>query len=211
MGKYTQAKCRRCRRAMEKLFLKGDRCATAKCGLVKRASFPGVHGKGKSLSGLSEYGSQLMAKQKIKRIYGVLERQFKKHFDEIKNKPGVTGDLLISRLELRLDNVVYRLNFASSRSQARQLVNHGLIAVNGRKVNIPSFVVKVGDIISINSFRKEKKYFKNLQQVLKNKTNFPNWLSFDKEKIEGKILKLPTKQDSGVTVDAQMVVEYYSR
>jgi small subunit ribosomal protein S4 len=152
-----------------------------------------------------------MAKQKIKRMYGILERQFRKHFDEIKNKPGVTGDLLISRLELRLDNAVYRINFASSRSQARQIVNHGLITVNGRKVNIPSFEVKIGDVISINPFRKEKNYFKNLEQVLKNKTNFPNWVSFNKEKLEGKIVSIPTRLDSGVNVDVQMVVEYYSR
>lgn len=212
MGRYIEAKCRRCRRAMEKLFLKGDRCASAKCGLVRRASVPGVHGKNKtSKSGMSEYGMQLMAKQKIKRMYGILERQFRKHFDEIKNKPGVTGDLLISRLELRLDNAVYRINFASSRSQARQIVNHGLITVNGRKVNIPSFEVKVGDVISINPFRKEKNYFKNLEQVLKNKTNFPNWVSFNKEKLEGKIVSIPTRLDSGVNVDVQMVVEYYSR
>lgn len=212
MGRYTEAKCRRCRRAMEKLFLKGDRCATAKCGLVRRASVPGVHGKNKtSKSGMSEYGMQLMAKQKIKRIYGILERQFRKHFDEIKNKPGVTGDLLLTRLELRLDNVVYRTNFATSRSQARQIVNHGLIMVNGRKVDIPSFAVKVGDIVSINPFRKEKKYFKNLEQILKNKTSFPNWISFDKGKLEGKIVNVPTRQDSGVDVNVQMVVEYYSR
>jgi small subunit ribosomal protein S4 len=197
---------------MEKLFLKGDRCSTAKCGLVRRASVPGVHGKNKtSKSGMSEYGMQLMAKQKIKRMYGILERQFKKHFEEIRNKPGVTGDLLISRLELRLDNVVYRINFATSRSQARQIVNHGLITVNGRKVDIPSFAVKVGDIISINPFRKEKNYFKNLNQILKNKNNFPNWVSFNKENLEGKIVNIPTRQDSGVNVNVQMVVEYYSR
>ena len=118
---------------------------------------------------------------------------------------------MLSRLELRLDNVVYRANFATSRSQARQIVNHGLITVNGRKVNIPSFAVKVGDVISINPFRKEKNYFKNLTQVLKNKTNFPNWISFNKEKLEGKITNVPTRQDSGVNVDVQMVVEYYSR
>jgi len=154
---------------------------------------------------------QLMAKQKIKRIYGILERQFRKHFDEVKNRPGITGDLLLARLELRLDNAVYRINFASSRSQARQIVNHGLIMVNGRRVNIPSFAVKVGDVISINPFKKEKNYFKNLSQVLKNKTNFPNWISFNKENLEGKIVNIPTKRDSGIDVDIQMVVEYYSR
>jgi small subunit ribosomal protein S4 len=212
MGRYTEAKCRQCRRAMEKLFLKGDRCATAKCGVVRRASVPGVHGKNKkSKSGMSEYGMQLMAKQKIKRMYGIMERQFRKHFDEIKNKPGVTGDLLIARLESRLDNAVYRINFASSRPQARQIVNHGLITVNGRKVNIPSFAVKIGDVIAINPFRKEKNYFKNLNQILKNKTSFPNWINFDKEKLEGKIVNAPTRFDSGVNVDVQMVVEYYSR
>ena len=210
MARSIDAKCRKCRRAMEKLFLKGDRCLTPKCGLVRRASVPGVHGK-VSKKNLSEYGVQLMTKQKIKRMYGVLERQFRKHFEEVQSKPGVTGDLLLARLEKRLDNAVYRLGLASSRSQARQIVNHGLISVNGKKLSIPSYEVKLGDVIGISSFKKDKQYFKNIEAALKNKKNLPNWLAFDNEKIEGKVAAEPTRSDLGVEIDAQVIVEYYSR
>lgn len=211
MARDTQAQCRKCRRAMEKLFLKGDRCNGPKCAMVKRAYIPGVHGKKMSRGNRSEYGIQLSAKQKIKRIYGVMERQFRKHFDDVKHKKGVTGDLLLVRLETRLDNVVYRMGFASSRTLARQLVNHGLIAVDGRKVTIPSCEVKVGQTIGIKSGKEQKNYFKNLEQVLKNKKDFPGWISFDAEKNEGKVVSLPTREDAGTNVDAQIVVEYYSR
>lgn len=210
MARSIDAKCRKCRRAGEKLFLKGDRCFTPKCAIIRRAYGPGVHGK-KGSRGKSEYGTQLAAKQKIKRIYGVLERQFRKHFREVKARAGSTGDLLMTRLEMRLDNVVYRLGFASSRSQARQLVNHGLMSVNGKKVTIPSYEVKIGQIISMNPTKKEKNYFKNLLQVIKNKKDFPAWLSFDGQKLEGKVVALPGKDDTGINVDAQVVVEYYSR
>lgn len=210
MARSIDAKCRKCRRAGEKLFLKGDRCFTPKCGVVRRASAPGVHGK-KSVRNLSEYGTQLAAKQKIKRIYGVLERQFRKHFEEVEGKTGSTGDLLLTRLEMRLDNAVYRMGFASSRSQARQLVSHGLISVNGKKLTIPSYEVKMGNVISINPNRKEKNYFKNLAQVIKNKKDFPAWINFDEQSWEGKITGTPGKNDTGVNVDAQAVVEYYSR
>lgn len=210
MARSIDAKCRKCRRAGEKLFLKGDRCFTPKCAIIRRAYGPGIHGK-KGSRGQSEYGTQLAAKQKIKRIYGVLERQFRKHFEEVRGHMGSTGDLLMTRLEMRLDNVVYRLGFASSRSQARQLVNHGLMSVNGKKVTIPSYEVKIGQIISMNPTKKEKNYFKNLLQVIKNKKDFPAWLSFDEHKLEGKVIALPGKDDIGINVDAQVVVEYYSR
>lgn len=208
MARDVAAKCRKCRRAGEKLFLKGDRCATAKCGIVRRAYAPGVHGK-KVSRGQSEYGVQLSAKQKIKRIYGVLERQFRKHFDEVSNKPGITGDLLLARLEMRLDSIVYRAGFASSRAQARQLVNHGLMKVNGKKTTIPSFEVKAGDVISIN--KAEKTYFKNLEPTIKNKKDFPSWIRFDVSKMEATVTNAPSRDDIGVNVDAQVVVEYYSR
>ncbi len=211
MARDTQAQCRKCRRAMEKLFLKGDRCNGPKCAMIKRAYIPGVHGKKMSRGNRSEYGTQLSAKQKIKRIYGVMERQFRKHFDDVKNKKGVTGDLLLIRLETRLDNVVYRMGFASSRALARQLVNHGLIAINNKKVSIPSYEVKVGQTISIKSGKEQKNYFKNLDQVLKNKQDFPSWISFDNQKSEGKIISLPTRDEIGTNVDAQVVVEFYSR
>lgn len=208
MARDTEAKCRKCRRAGEKLFLKGDRCNSAKCGIVRRAYAPGVHGK-KVSRGQSEYGVQLSAKQKIKRIYGVLETQFRKHFEEVAHKPGITGDLLLGRLEMRLDNIVYRAGFASSRNQARQLVNHGLMKVNGKKVSIPSYEVRVGDAISVN--KADKKYFKNIEQAIKNKKDVPSWMSLDAGKMEAKVNNIPSRDEIGINVDAQVVVEYYSR
>ena len=210
MARSTDSKCKKCRRAGEKLFLKGDRCDSPKCAMIRKPYAPGAHGK-KISRGLSEYGKQLAMKQRIKRIYGVMERQFRNHFDEIKNKQGVVGDLLISRLELRLDNVVYRMGFSSSRSGARQLVNHGLIKVNGKKVDVPSFWVKVGSAIAINETKINKNYFKNQAQFLKNKKDFPAWIQFNPENMEGKIIAVPQREDVGSAVDPQMIVEYYSR
>ncbi|PIR73321.1 MAG: 30S ribosomal protein S4 [Candidatus Moranbacteria bacterium CG10_big_fil_rev_8_21_14_0_10_35_21] len=211
MARNLDAKCRKCRRSGEKLFLKGDRCFSPKCGFIRKAYAPGMHGKKKTRGGQSEFGHQLAVKQKIKRIYGILERQFHKHFEEVKNKPGVTGDLLLQRLEMRLDNVVYRMGFASSRAQARQLVNHGLIKVNGKKVTIPSFKAKISDIISVNEVKQEKTYSKNLEVIIKNKKDFPSWISFDNQKMEGKIVSTPVKDEIGINVDVQVVVESYSR
>ena len=210
MARSIDAKCRKCRRAGEKLFLKGERCFTPKCAIIRRASVPGVHGK-KSARNLSEYGTQLAAKQKIKRMYGVFERQFRNHFEEVRNKPGLTGDLLLTRLEMRLDNVVFRMGFASSRSQARQIVNHGMILVNGKKSTIPSSEIKIGQVVSIKEAKKENNYFKNIYQTIKNKSDFPAWIIFDEKKIEGKIISIPSIAEIGVNVDAQVVVEYYSR
>lgn len=210
MARDINAKCRKCRRAGEKLFLKGDRCSTAKCAIVKRSYPPGAHGK-KAVRGMSEYGMQLSVKQKIKRIYGVLERQFRKHFKEVKGKKGITGDLLLVRLEMRLDNVVYRLGLGNSRAQARQLVNHGLIYVNGRRVTIPSYEAKPGDIVTVNTYKQGKSYFSNLSPVLKNKKDVPAWISFNPENMEGKIIGVPEKNNIGINLDAQVVVEYYSR
>lgn len=210
MARDIQAKCRKCRRAGEKLFIKGDRCNGPKCAMVKRAYAPGVHGK-KIKRGLSEYGMQLATKQKIKRMYGVLEKQFRKHFEEVKGKKGITGDLLLARLEMRLDNVVYRMGLASSRSGARQLVNHGLISVEGKKVTIPSYETKIGQTIGLNKAKSERNYFKNIDQALKNKKDFPAWISFDADKKEGKVTGQPQRMDIGVNVDAQIIVEYYSR
>ncbi|NCA93972.1 MAG: 30S ribosomal protein S4 [Sphingobacteriia bacterium] len=178
--------------------------------MIKKAYAPGVHGK-KMGRGLSEYGRQLAMKQRIKRIYGVLERQFRKHFNDIKNKEGVTGNLLMTRLEMRLDNVVYRMGLASSRNLARQMVNHGLIKVNGRRLTIPSAEVKVADLVSVNETKKEKKYFKEIETSLKNRKDIPAWIALDAKKLEGKILALPDLENIGVNVDPQLVVEYYSR
>lgn len=205
-----QDKCKLCRRAGEKLFLKGDRCLGPKCAIVRRPYAPGVHGKGISRS-LSEYGKQLAMKQKIKRIYGVMERQFRKHFEEIQNKPGITGDLLLARLETRLDNVVYRLGFAPSRALARQLVSHKAFAVNGKLINVPSAKVNVGDVISLRDIKKEKAYFKNQLENLKNKQDTPSWLELDPEKREGTVKAVPSRESIGINVDPQVVVEYYSK
>ena len=210
MARDINAKCRKCRRAGEKLFLKGDRCDSPKCAMVRKAYPPGMHGKNVG-RGLSEYGKQLAMKQKIKRIYGVMEKQFKKHFDEIRNKEGVTGDLLMKRLELRLDNVVYRMGFADSRPLARQLVGHGAFEINGKKVNIPSYRVKVGDLITVRDNKRNKNYFKNRIQILKNRKDFPSWISFDAKKLEGKVLASPSGEKTEVGVDPQLIVEYYSR
>ena len=211
MARDTEAKCRKCRRAMEKLFLKGERCNGPKCGMVKRAYIPGVHGKKMSRGNRSEYGIQLSAKQKIKRIYGVMEKQFRKHFDDVRRKKGVTGDLLLVRLETRLDNIVYRMGFASSRAQARQLVTHGLISVDGKKMSIPSCEIKVGQVIGMRDTKKETAYFKNIEPALKNKKDFPVWITFNASKLEGTIVSLPSRDDIGTNIDAQVVVEYYSR
>ena len=162
MARNIEAKCKKCRRAGEKLFLKGERCFTPKCAMVKRPYAPGMHGK-KPTRGKSEFGIQLSAKQKIKRIYGVLEKQFRKHFDEVKNKPGVTGDLLLQRLEMRLDSIVYRSGIASSRNQARQIVNHGLVNINGKKADIPSLKVKPGDEIIVKKNKHLLLFLSNLR------------------------------------------------
>ena len=204
------SKCKRCRRASEKLFLKGDRCDSPKCAIARRPYAPGVHGKNMS-RGLSEYGKQLAMKQRIKRMYGILEKQFRKHYEEIENKQGVTGDLLMERLEMRMDNVVRKMGFANSPIQARQLVTHGAFLVNGKKSSIPSYRIKMGDIISIKESKKDNEYFKNQIQSLKNKKNFPRWVQFDQTKLEGKVIAQVSREDVSIQVDPQMVVESYSR
>lgn len=210
MARDLNPKCKQCRRAKEKLFLKGDRCNTPKCGIVRKAYAPGMHGS-KMGRGLSEYGKQLEMKQRIKRIYGVMEKQFRKHFGEVSKKHGITGNLLMMRLELRLDNVVYRLGLADSRKAARQLVNHGLVSVNGKKMTIPSSEVKVGDVVGMNSTKKDKKYFQDRTKSLKNKKDTPSWIALDAAKMGGKILSEPDVESIGVNADPQLVVEYYSR
>lgn len=212
MSQDSNAKCRLCRRAGEKLFLKGDRCATPKCAVVRKNYAPGVHSnKGKGKKNLSEYGAQLAGKQKIKRTYGITERQFRKHFEQGKGKHGLTGELLMARLEKRLDNVVYRTGLAVSRTQARQLVAHGFVKVNGKKMDIPSFEVKVGDTIAIHEPKKNKSYVKNIETVLAHKKDFPSWIQFQSSGLEGKIVSEPDKDDIGADLDPNVVVEYYSR
>ncbi len=210
MAKNLDSKCKLCRRAGEKLFLKGERCFGPKCAMQRRPYAPGVHGQNARRSS-SEFGRQLAMKQKIKRIYGVLERQFRNHFEEAANLAGITGDHLLSRLERRLDNVVYRLGFAASRAQARQLVGHKMFEVNGKRQNIPSAEVKVGDVIKIKITKQQKTYWKNLAEILANKQDVPHWLALDVANGEGRVIAMPVREDVGVSVDPQMVVEYYSK
>ncbi len=203
-------KCRLCRRAGEKLFLKGDRCLSPKCAIVRRPYAPGIHGHNPK-RGSSEFGRQLAMKQKIKRLYGVMERQFRHHFEEASKLSGITGNNLLSRLERRLDNVVYRLGFAPSRAAARQLIGHKMFEVNGKRVNIPSYEVKVGDTVTLKAHKKEKSYFKDRKTILETRKDLPHWLAFDVEKMTGTAVALPLREDVGVNIDAQMVVEYYSK
>jgi len=211
MAKELDAKCKLCRRSGEKLFLKGDRCISQKCAMVRRPYAPGVHGKAGS-KGLSEYGRQLAMKQKIKRIYGVFERQFRKHFEDIKGKKqGIIGDLLIQRLEFRLDNVVYRMGFAASRSLARQLVSHGMFSVNGKKVSVGACEVRVGDVIQVRPEKLENAYFKNIRENIKLKKDFPVWVKVETGLLRGVVTAKPNRGDIDANINPQMVVEFYSK
>ncbi|NTW15794.1 MAG: 30S ribosomal protein S4 [Candidatus Moranbacteria bacterium] len=209
MARITD-KCRLCRRAGEKLFLKGDRCFSQKCAMVRRPTAPGQHGAKPSRSG-SEFGRQLAMKQRIKRVYGVMERQFRRHFEEATKRKGIVGNELLGRLERRLDNVVYRMGFAPSRAQARQLVSHNCFFVNGRRMNVPSFEVCPGDVVSVKDGKRDRNYFKELPEKLATKKDVPKWLEVDAAKLEGKVVSLPSREDVEVNVDPQLVVEYYSK
>jgi len=207
MGRYTAAVCRLCRRSGEKLFLKGSRCI-AKCALDRRPSPPGQQPTRRRR--LSDRGSQLREKQKARYIYGILERQFRQLFRRAERMPGVTGDNLIVLLERRLDNVVYRLGFADSRVQARQLVQHGHILLNGRKTNIPSYLVKEGDSINWRQESTQTEYYKQLTQTIQAKS-VSSWLSLDKQNLVGRVLSLPTPDAIETKIDEKTIVEYYSR
>ncbi len=209
MGRYTGAVCRLCRRQGEKLFLKGTRCQTEKCAANKRAFPPGQHGQGRRQK-LSNYGTQLKEKQKVKRIYGVLERQFRKYFKIASKTKGVTGKVLLQLLERRLDNVVFRMGLGISRSQARQIVRHNLIAVNGRRVNIPSYLVDKDDLVEIKAKDKAKIKIKDNLEISKERT-VPSWLEFSAEAMKGKVLRLPEKSDIQQPIQEQLIVELYSK
>ena len=208
MARYTGAVCRLCRRSGEKLFLKGDRCFTPKCSLDKRPKPPGQQFRRRQK--VSERGLQLREKQKARYSYGILERQFRKLFTEAERQAGITGENLLVLLERRLDNVVYRLGFADSRSQARQLVRHGHIMLNSHKTNIPSALVKEGDTISWRKESTKTEYYKQLAQTIEAKTVL-GWLSLDKKNLVGQILSLPTPDDIEATFDGKAIVAYYSR
>ncbi len=203
------AVCKKCRRAGQKLFLKGERCFTPKCAMIKKPYAPGIHGRRRRRA-ISEYGTQLIEKQKICGIYNIRERQFKRYFREASKERGVIGDNLLKKLETRLDNVIFKLGLAESRRKARQFVSHGPILINNKKVNIPSFQVKPKDIIKVKKVSFSSAVFKDLGTKLK-KFKTPDWLSLDKNKLEGKIVSYPKREDISIPVDMQMIVEYYSR
>ena len=209
MGRYIGAVCRLCRRQGEKLFLKGTKCQTEKCAANKRAYPPGQHGQGRRQK-LSNYGVQLKEKQKVKRIYGVLEKQFRKYFKIASKTKGVTGKVLLQLLERRLDNVVFRMGLGISRSQARQIVRHNLIAVNSRRVNIPSYLVDKDDLIEIKSKDKVKIKIKDNLELSKDRT-VPSWLEFSAAEMRGKVLRLPEKNDIQQPIQEQLIVELYSK
>ncbi|MBO4413046.1 MAG: 30S ribosomal protein S4, partial [Clostridia bacterium] len=190
MAKLIGPSCRQCRREGCKLFLKGERCTSKKCAMERRPSLPGQHGSARKR--VTEYGLQLREKQKVKRAYGILEKQFRRYYEEAVRMKGVTGENMLSLIERRLDNVVYRMGIGASRSECRQIVNHGQITVNGRRVNIPSFIVKVGDEIAIKENKKELEMFKQLKDI---KIVMPKWLEFNTQALTGKILALPTRED----------------
>ncbi|WP_055071662.1 30S ribosomal protein S4 [Clostridium massiliamazoniense] len=206
MARYTGATCKLCRREGMKLFLKGDRCYTDKCAFVKRSYAPGQHGA--SRKKVSEYGMQLREKQKAKRIYGVLETQFRNTYERAEKIKGVTGENLLRLLEMRLDNVVFRLGFASSRVEARQLVNHGHFLVNGKKVDIASYKVSVNDVISVREKSRASEKFKTF---VENPKALPQWLTANLENFEGKVVAEPSREDIDVPVNETLIVELYSK
>jgi small subunit ribosomal protein S4 len=207
MARYTEAVCRVCRRSGDKLFLKGAKCYT-KCTMDRRPRPPGQHGQRRSRA--SDRGLQLREKQKARHTYGLLERQFRRFFAEAARQQGITGENLQVLLERRLDNVVYRLGFADSRPQARQLVQHGHLRLNGRRTNAPSALVKEGDAISWKENKTKTEYYKQLAENIKAKV-VPGWLSLDRQKLEGRVVSLPIPNDIGAKFDVQAIVEYYSR
>jgi len=208
MARYTASVCRLCRREGAKLYLKGTRCYTKKCSFERRPSPPGQHAVRRRKVG--EYGLQLREKQKVRRVYGVLERQFRNYYRVASTQSGVTGEALLRTLELRLDNVVFRMGFASSRAQARQLVGHRHFAVNGVPTNIPSFQLKPGDVIEVRESRRARDPFKTAKETLKNH-QAPDWLSIDAAKLSGTVTDVPRRDQMPLDLNEQLVVEYYSR
>jgi small subunit ribosomal protein S4 len=208
MARYTGPVCRLCRREGTKLFLKGERCLTGKCALDRRSTAPGQHGAANKK--MREYGLQMREKQKTRRYYGVLEKQFVNYFEEADRKEGMTGENLICLLERRLDNVVYRMGFAASHKEARQLVLHGHFTVNGKKVNIPSLIIKAGDVISVKEASRDSVKFKALAEAAAN-ANAPKWLEVKAEAMTATVLTLPAREDVDFDFNEQLIVELYSK
>jgi small subunit ribosomal protein S4 len=210
MARYTDSVCRLCRREGVKLFLKGDRCFKEKCAVDRRAYVPGQHGQSRRPRKASDYQLQLREKQKIKRMYGLLERQFRNLYEKAAKRPGITGHNLMSMLESRLDNVVYRMGFAKSRAQARQLVNHGHVRVNDRKVDVSSYLVRVGDVVTVKEKTRANAYVTEaLESVLGR--GLPEWLEVDPAKALGRVTQVPVREQIEQEVNEQLVVELYSR
>lgn len=208
MARYTDSVCKLCRREGQKLFLKGERCYSDKCSVGRRSYAPGQHGQDRKK--VSEYGIQLRAKQKARRYYGVLERQFRHYFEIAASKPGITGENLLRLLELRLDNVVYRLGLASSHAQARQLVRHGHFTLNGHKANIPSMRVKVGDVVAIKEGSRSNEFIKGVVEANASRP-VPKWLEINREALSGTVAVLPNREDIDLSVEEHLIVELYSK
>lgn len=208
MARYTGASCKLCRREGKKLFLKGERCHSDKCAIERRNYAPGQHGQGRKKA--SEYGLQLRAKQQARRYYGVLEGQFRHYYEMATTRKGTTGENLLAILESRLDNVVYRLGWATSRKEARQLVNHGHFTVNGRRVNIPSYLVKVGDVIAVSKNTKDSEKFKAVVESTSAKP-VVKWLEVDKENLKGKVIAVAERADIDLDIEETLIVELYSK
>ncbi|CUH95177.1 30S ribosomal protein S4 [Propionispora sp. 2/2-37] len=208
MARYIGPVCRQCRREGVKLYLKGDRCYSDKCAFSKRGYAPGQHGQGRKK--VSEYGIQLREKQKARRAYGILERQFRAYFDKADRQKGITGENLLVLLERRLDNVVYRLGFGSSRNQSRQLVRHGHFTVNGRRVNIPSYQIKAGDVIQVHESSKESPIMKEVAEGIGSKT-VPAWLELSAADLSGKVVRYPNREEIDIPIQEHLIVELYSR
>lgn len=212
MARYTDAVCRLCRREGQKLFLKGERCLSPKCAMETRAFPPGIHGRRASFRRkTSDFGLQLREKQKARRVYGVMEKQFRRYFKEASRRKGLTGVVLLAILESRLDNVVYRLGFADSRAQARQLVRHGHFDINGRKTDIPSFQVSPGDAIAVRQRSKANTYFRERAQTMEGTANVPAWLNLNLADMKGSVVSEPSREDVEIPLNEQLIVEYYSR
>ena len=210
MAKYTGPACRLCRREGTKLFLKGDRCFSDKCSVSRRAQAPGQHGVGTGRKRVKEYGLQLREKQKAKRYYGILEKQFKNYFVKADKKEGQTGENLLTMIERRLDNVVYRMGMADSRREARQLVRHGHFRVNGRKADIPSYITKKGDVITLREQSRKSPKIKMLVENISARS-VPAWISIDKENIQATITALPVRTDIDFPIEEHLIVELYSK
>ncbi len=208
MARTIQPDCRQCRREGCKLFLKGERCTTKKCAMERRPVIPGQHGNSRRRVAFSEYGTQLREKQKVKRMYGILENQMREYYETAERMKGVTGENMLSLIERRLDNVVYRMGIGASRKQCRQIVNHGHITVNGKRVDIASYRVKVGDVIAIKENKQDIDAFKSLKDT---KIVTPKWLEFDPATLSGKILALPKREDIDSDIKEQLIIEMYSR